>query len=129
MKHTRYLMTATALAICGLGAGALQAQSTTRAPAPAYVVVEFKLTDPEGIKPYAERAEATFKAYGGRLLVRGGTVVPLEGVAPKPRVVIIAFDSLAKARAWYGSPAYAQILPIRLRSGEADTYIVEGVLQ
>ena len=51
----------------------------------------------------------------------------LEGDAPKSRVVIIAFDSVEKAREWYDSPAYAAIRPIRQRAAKARIFIVEGV--
>jgi uncharacterized protein (DUF1330 family) len=51
----------------------------------------------------------------------------LEGNTPKSRLVIIAFDSLEQARAWYNSPEYAKIRPIRQRSGHTNAYIVEGL--
>jgi uncharacterized protein (DUF1330 family) len=46
-------------------------------------------------------------------VVRGGAVQAVEGEAPKGYVVVIAFDSMEKARAWYYSPAYDAIKPIR----------------
>jgi uncharacterized protein (DUF1330 family) len=41
--------------------------------------------------------------------------------------VVIAFDSMEKARGWYGSPAYAAIRPIRQRAANSRLFIVEGV--
>jgi len=41
--------------------------------------------------------------------------------------VIIAFDSVEKANAWWNSPAYEAIKPIRRASAKATLFIVEGV--
>ena len=39
----------------------------------------------------------------------------------------VGFPSLAQAQAWYESPSYQAIIPIRHRSGNTRTYIVEGL--
>jgi uncharacterized protein (DUF1330 family) len=43
------------------------------------------------------------------------------------RIVVVAFDSMEKARAWYDSPAYDTIKPIRHSSANTRAFIVEGV--
>lgn len=93
---------------------------------PAFYISEFELTDPEGIKLYSAQVTSTFEPFGGRYIVRGGRIVPLEGDAPKGRLVVIAFDSMEKAQAWYDSPTYRQIRPIRHKSAESRVFIVEG---
>lgn len=104
------------------------AESTTSSEAPmAYYIAEFDVTDPIGLKPYAEQAEATFKPFGGRYIARRGQVESLEGEPPRSRVIIIAFDNMERARAWYHSPEYSKIRPIRQRSGQTKAYIVEGL--
>ncbi|KEA49992.1 hypothetical protein DT73_25885 [Mangrovibacter sp. MFB070] len=94
---------------------------------PAYYVAEFQLTDPEGIKPYSAKVESTFLPYSGRFIVRGGNMDVKEGFGAQGRLIIIKFDSLSQARAWYNSPEYQSIIPIRHRSGNTRTYIVEGM--
>ncbi len=84
------------------------------------------MTDPEGIRPYSAGVAATFEPFGGRFIVRGGEVAVLEGEPPKGRLVVIAFDSMDKAKAWYNSAEYEKLKPIRQRSGNSRTYIVEG---
>jgi hypothetical protein len=42
-------------------------------------------------------------------------------------VVIIEFPDADAARAWYDSPAYREILPLRTTNIEGDTIIVDGV--
>ncbi len=113
------------LAIGCIGMKAIHAQAT--ATAPAYYIADFELTDPEGIRPYGAGVASTFEPFGGRFIVRGGQVAALEGEGPKGRLVVIAFDSMEKAQAWYHSPVYQQLKPIRQRSGNSRTFIVEGL--
>lgn len=95
--------------------------------APGYYVAEFELTDPEGIKPYRDQVDATFQLYGGRYAVRAPQVERLEGNPTSHRLVIIKFDSIEQARAWYNSPEYAKVRPFRQRSGNTNAYLVEGL--
>ena len=41
--------------------------------------------------------------------------------------MIIAFDSVEKAREWYDSPAYEAIRPIRQNAAKGRIFIVEGL--
>lgn len=121
-------------AMCSLIWGPMQSRSAmaaqdlplanTQQP-PVYYVSEFEVTDPEGIKPYSAKVESTFRQFGGRYIVRGGKSETLEGEATK-RIVIIAFPSMEQAQAWYESPAYQEIRPIRHRSAKSRVFIVEG---
>ena len=42
-------------------------------------------------------------------------------------VVVIAFPDLANAHAWYASPGYQAILPLRTRNAIGGAVIVDGV--
>src|SRR5262245_56309398 len=75
---------------------------------------------------YIERIQGTMNPYGGRFLVHGTDVDIVEGEWPGT-VVILEFPDLAKARAWYKSPAYQEILPLRIKSIDGDTILVDGV--
>lgn len=59
-------------------------------------------------------------------MVLDGKPQSLEGTPAKP-IVIIAFDSIEKAREWYESPAYAAIKAFRLSAATSRLFIVEGV--
>ena len=102
------------------------ARAQSPAAKPAFYVSEFEVTDPEGIRPYSAAVDATFAPFGGRYVVRGGQVKSLEGEATK-RIVMIAFPSLEQAQAWYDSPAYRAIRPIRHKSSKSKVFIVEGL--
>jgi len=92
---------------------------------PGLYVSEFEVTDAEKIRPYSAQVESTFVPFGGRWVVRGGQVKSLEG-EPTKRVVVIAFPSLEQAQAWYDSPAYGAIRPIRHQNAKSKVFIVEG---
>jgi uncharacterized protein (DUF1330 family) len=116
----------TAVAIGALGATPAHAQQPAASPAPAYYISEFVVTDRDGMKPYSGSVESTFQPFGGRYIVRGGKIAALEGDGPKGGVVIIAFDSMEKAQAWYDSPAYRELRPIRHKAATSRVFIVEG---
>jgi uncharacterized protein (DUF1330 family) len=58
--------------------------------------------------------------------VHGPQVEVIEGRWPGT-VVILEFPDADRARAWYRSPAYQEILPLRTNHIEGDAIIVEGV--
>jgi len=126
MKNMRFAWLAALGMAINLGPLSVQAQPSS-VTKPAYYVAEFQATDSEGIKPYSAAVESTFKPFSGRFIVRGGEMDVKEGFGAQGRLVIIKFDSLAQAQAWYNSPAYQAIIPIRHRSGNSRTYIVDGV--
>ena len=124
---TKYKLALAVLAgvlIGGAGAGAIHAQQVKTPP--GYVVAEVEITDPTALQQYAAKAPQIVASYGGRYVVRGGDVQPLEGEAPKGYVVIIGFDSMEKARAWYDSPEYKAIRGIRQNATKSRLFLVEG---
>jgi uncharacterized protein (DUF1330 family) len=106
------------------GARAIRAQQVKTPP--AYVISEVDVTDPTAFQEYAKKVPETVASFGGHYLVRGGKTQTIEGEAPK-RIVVIAFGSAEKARAWEDSPAYGAIKPIRHNSAKSRIYIVEGI--
>lgn len=94
---------------------------------PAYVIVDVDVRDPETYREYRAKAPATVAASGGRYLVRGGEVVHVEPGWDFHRFVVLEFPSMEAARAWYASPEYQGILPIRLRSTASRMAFVDGL--
>ncbi|QCI67315.1 DUF1330 domain-containing protein [Phreatobacter stygius] len=75
---------------------------------------------------YLQRIDATLQPFGGRFVVHGGKIEVLEGNWDGD-LIIIGFPDGDKARAWYASPAYQDILALRIDNSESDTFFVEGV--
>jgi uncharacterized protein (DUF1330 family) len=121
--------------LTGVSIGLVAARATfaqAARPPSAYVIAEVepdstKAPDPAASRRYSEEAPKTIAAFGGQYLIRGGKAESVEGVASKGRIVVLAFDSLEKARGWYFSPAYEAIKAIRQNSTKSRILIVEGV--
>lgn len=92
----------------------------------AYWIARVTVTDPDQYKLYAEAAPAAFKKYNAVVLARGGRYEHLEGPG-KPRNVVIEFPSFEDAVACYRSPEYQAAREKRLKAGDPDIVIVEGV--
>ncbi|MER0237231.1 DUF1330 domain-containing protein [Fulvimarina sp. MAC8] len=90
-----------------------------------YWIASVDVRDPDRYKDYVETAGPAFAEFGGRFVVRGGEVTPMEGEA-RPRNVVIEFDSVERARACYESPQYQKAAKIRQAIADADLFIVEG---
>ncbi|MBO1415074.1 DUF1330 domain-containing protein [Streptomyces sp. FH025] len=76
---------------------------------------------------YLERIDATLDPFDGRFLIHCGKFETLEGSWGEVGSVLIEFPDYERARAWYDSPAYQEILPLRTRNMVADGIVVEGV--
>lgn len=94
---------------------------------PAYVVVQVDIEDPAGYERYKQLAPPSIAAYGGRYLARGGACETLEGSWQPRRLVILEFPSTEKARAWWGSPEYAEARGLRQRCARSELIVVEGL--
>ena len=108
---------------------ALSTITATATAAPkAYVIGETEVLDATKLEPYRQQMVKTLDAYNGRFIVRGSTPEVTEGEASKGRMAIIEFDSLEKAKAWYNSPEYSALRPIRQGSTNSRVMFVEGIL-
>ena len=80
----------------------------------------------EQIAQYLRCIDATLEPFGGRFLVHGGALSPREGEWDGD-LVIIAFPDRESALAWYDSPAYQEIVPLRTANSAGLVTIVDGV--
>jgi len=94
---------------------------------PAYAIVDVTTTDPALMDEYRKLVPATFEAYGGKFIVRGGAHQTIEGEWKPNRLVMIEFPSMDHAKRWYASPEYQEPLAMRLKAGRANFVLVEGV--
>ena len=124
---TKLRLAALAAAFASVGAvgGAfLHAQTTT---APAYIIAELQVTDPDTFKQYAQALPATFAPYKVRTLSRAAPV-SLDGSTPPAGIVaVFAFNSMDDSKAFGDSPAYQAIIPLRDKSSKSRIYAVQGL--
>ena len=93
----------------------------------AYVVIHITVNNPEKLKDYQQVAPSIIEKYNGRILVRGGEVVSLEGPEASRRVVIIEFPSLERAKEFYYSEEYTKAIELRKDAADFELIAIEGV--
>jgi len=92
----------------------------------AYVIGEIEVTDPGTYEEYRKQVPAVITKYGGKYLVRGGRVAPLEGGWSPKRLVVVEFPSMEQALKWYRSAEYAPLIKVRQKASRGSLAIVEG---
>jgi len=75
---------------------------------------------------YLRRVDATLPPFQGRFISHGKTPEVVEGEWVGS-VVIIEFPDLERARGWYHSPAYQEILPLRTDNADSSAILLDGV--
>lgn len=111
-----------------IGGAAVQGLHAQAKP-PAFAVAEIDVTNQDGFVkefgPAARKALAVGSGY--KAIVLGGKTMPIEGAAPKNRIVINAFDSMDEALKAYNSPEYKEAKKIGDKYATFRIYAVEGV--
>ena len=93
----------------------------------AYAIAHLRnLNINDEVLEYLECIQETMAPFGARFLVHNRKVEVMEGQWPGT-VVLVEFPDVERARAWYASPGYQAILPLRTRHIDGDIILVEGV--
>ena len=93
---------------------------------PGYVIADVTVTDPETYADYRALTPGSIAAFDGRFLVRGGEHEAIAGGWQPGRLVLLEFESPARAAAWYDSPAYVEARAIRQRASTGHMVHLEG---
>lgn len=94
---------------------------------PAYAIAHLQDAAPHSdIAEYIDRIPTTFEPFGGRFLVHATPHEVKEG-SWDGGVVVIGFPRIEDARAWWDSPAYQAIAPLRSRHIRGNIILVDGV--
>ena len=83
------------------------------------------ISDPEALAAYAKLAGPAIQAGGGRFIVRGTPVKTYEH-GLNQRIVVVEFESVAKAIEVHDSPAYQAALEVLGNAAERDLRVAEG---
>ena len=93
----------------------------------AYVFFDVVSVHPDRMAGYRDKALASIKAFDGKLVAATNNIECREGDWRPKRIVMIQFPSMEQARAWYESPEYQDVLPIRLAANKDKMVIFEGM--
>lgn len=113
--------------LCSLAIGGAVIEGLHAQTKPAYVVIAIRdIKEPQAYKTVTEKGPTLARQTGGRPIIATNDVTSLDGPSPK-RFVLIAFDSVEKAKAWYETPAVRELNDVRIKSTDSLSFIVEGI--
>src|SRR5260370_41610262 len=115
------------LAGAALGAAAVNGLHAQNKAPGAYVVVDLsEISNRDLFQTLLPKAEPAMTAFGGKFVIRTENIVALDGTPPK-RFVVIAFDSVEKAKAWKASASAKAVDMIRDKTTKSSQFLVEGM--
>jgi uncharacterized protein (DUF1330 family) len=111
-----------------LGAAAVQSLHAAGTP-PAYIVAETMVKDEGGFKnEYLPAIQKSIADAGGKYLAGGmNKTATLLGAPPPNRVVIIQYENMDKAKAWFESDAAKEARKLGEKYATIRSYIVDGI--
>lgn len=92
---------------------------------PVYFIARGTIVDQAKHDAYVAAALPTLEGTCKILAVDFATEA-IEGELSNARTVMLEFESKEAFRAWYDSPEYQKILPMRLESVQGTAVLVEG---
>ena len=93
--------------------------------AKGYVILTEAVKDPEGMKAYGQAAGA---AMGGVNVLAVDTAPNVvEGTWHGNQTVLLEFESVDAARAWYESEAYQKAVKLRQAAADCNVVILSGI--
>ena len=112
-----------------IGAGFIGGMNAQTKGPGAYAVVDIsEITNRDLFQTLLPKSTPAMVEFGGKYVIRTENTLALDGAPPK-RFVVIAFDSIEKAKAWDASPAEKEVNDIRMRSTKSRVFIVDGTIQ
>ncbi|MBT8410620.1 MAG: DUF1330 domain-containing protein [Octadecabacter sp.] len=91
-----------------------------------YLIAHIRVQDKEAFEEFKALSGAAIKAHSGKVLVRNPSPDHREGAA-QGLAIVIEFESLDAARAFYESEAYSEARAVREKISETDLILVEGL--
>jgi uncharacterized protein (DUF1330 family) len=93
---------------------------------PVYVIAQGKIENRGLLDQYMAKVIPTIDSHQGRVVAYDEEPEVVEGTIERPRTVILEFPSMTAFRAWYDSPEYQEILPLRLKSTPGTLIVAKG---
>ena len=92
--------------------------------AKGYVILTEAIKDPEGMKAYAQAAGSAMS--GATILAVDTAPKVIEGDWHGDQTVVLEFESVDAARAWYESEGYQKAAKLRRAAAECNAVILSG---
>ena len=93
----------------------------------AYFIAQYVVNDPDLYREYQGGAGPTIQAHGAEVTVFDAAAETMEGTAPGPQTVILKFESIEAAKAWYNSEEYQAVVGKRLAATEGFAVLSQSM--
>jgi uncharacterized protein (DUF1330 family) len=93
---------------------------------PAYLIADIDVHDPEAYARYRALSGPSVARHRGRFIVRGGEHEVVEGDWEPSRLIVIEFDDMDAARAFWNSDDYREAAEVRRSASTGRFVLVEG---
>lgn len=84
------------------------------------------VNDEAAFSAYGAAAGPTVAQYGSKWVAGGTKIEVADGTWIPAGMVVLEFESLAKAKAWYNSPEYQAIVGERIKASDSGLIFVDG---
>lgn len=93
-----------------------------------YIFAELDITDDKHFyEEYMPRVHAPLEKYGAKFLIATDSPKVVEGDRVVKRIVFIEFDSPERAREFYDSKDYQDVIGYRFDSARTHLYMMDGI--
>ena len=93
-----------------------------------YIYAELEVTNADVFYgEYMPRVRPVLEKYDARFLIATNDPLVLEGGRDVKRVIFLEFESPARAREFYHSKDYQDVIGYRFESSKAHLYMLDGV--
>jgi uncharacterized protein (DUF1330 family) len=94
-----------------------------------YVINNMTIHNMDEYKIYVRAFMPVFEKYGGKVLAAQNKPVPIEGVWPYDRTVLLAFPTRGAAESWAQSAEYREIAKHRKAGTASNVVILDALVQ
>ena len=91
-----------------------------------YVIFTEKISDSDALAAYSAAAVPSVIAAGGTAIIAGPPHLVAEGNWHGDITVVLEFESVATANAWYTGPDYQAVIGQRHQAATSNVVILEG---
>ena len=84
----------------------------------AYLIGQIEVRDPALWRTYVAGVAESLRGFDAEVLFRGRLARVLAGQQPRSQCVVIRFADAATLDAWFESPDYQQLVPLRDRAAD-----------
>lgn len=89
------------------------------------MIAQIKPRDASKMPAYAAAAAPTLAVFGGEMVHRGSFQCVLLGETAPHALGVLRFPDVQSAKAWFASPAYQAIAPLREEAAEMTFVLYE----